>query len=175
GVCWFVPDLKSELKKGNQPSSELGPGPTWFAPLGYTKPWREPLRENHRQEQLVSKTNQDSSNEGPHSLMRITLQETLEMRRPDFVSRSRKRMKRLELHAEERRMQSVFNSEQENLFNDPTTKRCRRVTNPDRQIDDGVVCILCTVAVYLAVEDANQPCNIIFLTNVFFPAYGLML
>ncbi|KAK6493748.1 Alstrom syndrome protein 1 isoform X1 [Huso huso] len=146
GVCWFVPadELKSESKKENQPSSEPGPGSAWFAPLGYTKRWREPLREKHTQEQLVSRileqpiTNQAISNKGLHSFVRITLQEALEMRRPDFVSRSRERMKRLELHAEERRMQSVFNSERENLFNNPTTKRGWRATNPDQQTDEEI-------------------------------------
>ncbi|XP_041131149.1 uncharacterized protein alms1 isoform X2 [Polyodon spathula] len=146
GVCWFVPadDLKSESKKENQPSSEPSPGSAWFAPLGYTKRWREPLREKHMQEQLVNRileqpiANQAISNKGPRSFVRITLQEALEMRRPDFVSRSRERMKRLELHAEERRIQSVFNSERENLFNNPTTKTGWRATNPDQQTDEEI-------------------------------------
>lgn len=47
----------------------------------------------------------------------LTLQEALELRRPEFVSRSRERMKRLCLLVEERKMQTVFNKEREELFN----------------------------------------------------------
>lgn len=43
------------------------------------------------------------------------------MHRPEFVSRSRERMKRLCLLMEERKMQAVFNKEREELFNPPST------------------------------------------------------
>ncbi|XP_043919243.1 Alstrom syndrome protein 1 homolog [Protopterus annectens] len=42
------------------------------------------------------------------------------MRRPDFISHSRERVKRLELVAEERKLQRVFQRERERLFSHPT-------------------------------------------------------
>lgn len=47
----------------------------------------------------------------------LMLQEALELHRPEFVSRSRERMKRLCLLVEERKIQAVFNKEREELFN----------------------------------------------------------
>ncbi|XP_066575772.1 ALMS1 centrosome and basal body associated protein isoform X2 [Amia ocellicauda] len=143
GLSWFVPvdDLKSNAKKENQPGSRSGPGPVWFEPYTKNKPWREPLREKHVQEQPVSIrgrsmvqpiTAPETNGKPPTSLIHRTLQEALQMRHPEFVSRSRERLKRLELLAEERRMQAVFDSEREDLFNRPGTKKTWRASHPDR-------------------------------------------
>ncbi|MBN3309642.1 ALMS1 protein, partial [Amia calva] len=148
GLSWFVPvdDLKSNAKKENQPSSRSGPGPVWFEPYTKNKPWREPLREKHVQEQPVSIrgrsmvqpiTAPETNGKPPTSLIHITLQEALQMRHPEFVSRSRERLKRLELLAEERRMQAVFDSEREDLFNRPGTKKTWRASHPDRLHGEG--------------------------------------
>lgn len=51
----------------------------------------------------------------------VMLQEALEWHRPEFVSRSRERMKRLCLLVEERKMQAIFNKEREELFNPSST------------------------------------------------------
>lgn len=53
----------------------------------------------------------------------IFLQEALALHRPEFVSRSRERMKRLGLLVEERRLQAVFSREREELFNCPGPSR----------------------------------------------------
>lgn len=55
GVSWFVPveNRKSGSKKENLPKI-YGPGISWFEPVTKTKPWREPLREQNRQEQCVN-------------------------------------------------------------------------------------------------------------------------
>lgn len=50
-------------------------------------------------------------------------QEALELHRPQFVSQSRERMKRLDLLVEERRLQTVFNREREELFSCPAPTR----------------------------------------------------
>ncbi|KAJ8281092.1 hypothetical protein GJAV_G00063410 [Gymnothorax javanicus] len=134
GMSWFVPadSLKANSKENQpEPGTLSGMGPVWFEPYTKTKPWREPLRERQLQEepvsfkrrgqgQPISSIDADSGNKVPPALTRITLQEALEMRRPDFVSRSRERMKRLELLVEERRLQSIFEQEREQLFNQPT-------------------------------------------------------
>ncbi|XP_069488417.1 centrosome-associated protein ALMS1 isoform X2 [Ambystoma mexicanum] len=129
GVTWFVPveDLKSGSKKENQPTVKTGHSPSWYEPLSSTKPWREPLREKNIQEQLsISRTNtgmstgtrlKDAENRSPSPFMRITLQEALKIHRPSFISSSRERMKRLELIREERKLQSLFQMERDQLFN----------------------------------------------------------
>lgn len=45
------------------------------------------------------------------------------MHRPDFISRSGERVKRLKLVMEERRIQSVLQSEREELFNAPEKRK----------------------------------------------------
>ncbi|GCC41057.1 hypothetical protein chiPu_0025315, partial [Chiloscyllium punctatum] len=45
--------------------------------------------------------------------------EALHMNRPDFISHSRQRVRRLELLTEERKIQSILQSERERLFNQP--------------------------------------------------------
>ncbi|XP_029450540.1 Alstrom syndrome protein 1 isoform X2 [Rhinatrema bivittatum] len=120
GVSWFVPaeDLKSDSRKENNYKPASGPGPAWFESLTHTKPWRKPLQEKYMQEKLIC--NQISTQTQPaispeevvtkisSPFVRITMQEALKMCRPDFISKSRQRVRRLELLAEERQLQNVF-------------------------------------------------------------------
>ncbi|XP_059114052.1 centrosome-associated protein ALMS1 isoform X3 [Peromyscus eremicus] len=124
GVSWFVPveNRKSESKKENLPKI-YGPGISWFEPVTKTKPWREPLREQNWQ---VLCMNSRGSLGGPggdggrvplRPFVRATLQEALQLHRPDFISRSGERIKRLKLLVQERKLQNLFQSEREALFN----------------------------------------------------------
>nr|XP_033809700.1 Alstrom syndrome protein 1 isoform X2 [Geotrypetes seraphini] len=128
GVSWFVPAdiLKSDSKENSyRPAS--GPGPTWLEPFTHTKPWREPLRERIMQEKPVcsrvgtqaypANLTEDVENKSNSLFGRIALQEALKMCRPDFISKSRERVKRLELLMEERHLQNVFENERNQLFN----------------------------------------------------------
>ncbi|KAL7890144.1 hypothetical protein AOLI_G00024020 [Acnodon oligacanthus] len=131
GVSWFVSadELKQDARKENEPQNEsLQPAShAWFEPYTRTQPWREPLREPLRERHiqleqekpLEPKTPAETIGNKPSALVRLSLQEALELRRPEFVSRSRERMKRLCLLAEERKMQAVFTREREELFNRP--------------------------------------------------------
>ncbi|XP_055256257.1 centrosome-associated protein ALMS1 isoform X4 [Moschus berezovskii] len=120
GVSWFVPveNMKSGPKKENMPKLH-GPGISWFAPITNTKPWREPLREQNWQGQHMDSP---SSLAGPGKdplkpFVRATLQESLQLHRPDFISRSGERIKRLKLIVRERKLQNMLQSEREALFN----------------------------------------------------------
>ncbi|XP_057198589.1 uncharacterized protein alms1 isoform X2 [Triplophysa rosa] len=140
GVSWFVSadELKSDGRKENQPQSESAPclSQAWFEPYSKTQPGREPAREaireplRERQIQEEQERPRESrtavgsdSSDKLSALVRLSLQEALELHRPQFVSRSRERMKRLELLVEERRLQIVFNREREELFNCPAPSR----------------------------------------------------
>ncbi|XP_038174412.1 Alstrom syndrome protein 1 isoform X2 [Arvicola amphibius] len=124
GVSWFVPveNRKSGSKKENLPKI-YGPGISWFEPVTKTKPWREPLREQNWQEQCMNSRGSlgapggDGGRAPLRPFVRATLQESLELHRPDFISRSGERIKRLKLLVQERKLQNLFQSEREALFN----------------------------------------------------------
>lgn len=124
GVSWFVPveNRKSGSKKENLPKI-YSPGISWFEPVSKTKPWREPLREHNWQEQCMSSRGclggpgGDGGQVPLRPFVRATLQEALQLHRPDFISRSGERIKRLKLLVQERKLQSLFQSEREALFN----------------------------------------------------------
>ncbi|XP_064818717.1 uncharacterized protein LOC135536288 [Oncorhynchus masou masou] len=150
-------DLRAEGRKENRPEQQPLQGPAWFEPYSRTtRPWREPLRQRQIQdrERLTDRlqTNQleadrdrpserqlikhsiitppgpEPTGNAPAALVRISLQEALELRRPEFVSRSRERVKRLVLQGEERKLQVVFSRERNELFNQP--RRPGRLAQP---------------------------------------------
>ncbi|XP_015281480.1 PREDICTED: Alstrom syndrome protein 1 homolog [Gekko japonicus] len=134
GVSWFVPaeDLKSDPKKEAGSGAVLGPGPSWFKPLTGTKPWREPLREKNWPEDpsglqvRLTAPARDIENEPPPPYVKLSLQESLALHRPDFISRSGERVKRLKLIMEERKLQSMLQSEREQLFDPPEERKAYR-------------------------------------------------
>ncbi|XP_071413187.1 centrosome-associated protein ALMS1 isoform X2 [Pithys albifrons albifrons] len=113
GTSWFVQgeDLQSESRKENHSNVSAGPGPSWFEPWTSTKPWREPLREKNWEEQQhnvapPAAAPQRGAGKGPvQPFVKLTLQEALAAHRPDFLSRSRERVRRLRLLSEQRRGQ----------------------------------------------------------------------
>ncbi|XP_066123490.1 centrosome-associated protein ALMS1 isoform X2 [Saccopteryx bilineata] len=120
GVSWFVPveNVKSGPKK-EKLLKPHGPGISWFAPVTNTKPWREPLREQNRQGQHTDSRGIPAGlgRGQPKPFVRATLQESLQLHRPDFISRSGERIKRLKLIVQERKLQNMLQSEREALFN----------------------------------------------------------
>ncbi|XP_076796130.1 centrosome-associated protein ALMS1 isoform X7 [Arvicanthis niloticus] len=123
-VSWFVPveNRKSGSKKENLPKI-YRPGISWFEPLTKTKPWREPLREQNQQAQRMNSRGslggpgRDGGQVSLRPFVRATLQESLQLHRPDFISRSGERVKRLKLLVQERKLQNLFQNEREALFN----------------------------------------------------------
>uniref|UniRef100_A0A286XB67 ALMS1 centrosome and basal body associated protein n=1 Tax=Cavia porcellus TaxID=10141 RepID=A0A286XB67_CAVPO len=124
GVSWFVPveNVKSGSKKENVPKV-YSPGISWFEPVTKTKPWREPLREKNWQGQhmncqgSVADQGRDDGRGSPRPFVKATLQESLQFHRPDFISRSGERIKRLKLIVQERKLQNRLQSERDALFN----------------------------------------------------------
>ncbi|XP_060165588.1 putative ALMS1-like protein [Globicephala melas] len=120
GVSWFVPveNVNSGPKKENLPKFHDA-CVSWFVPVTNTTPWREPLQEKNWQGQHMDS---HSSLAGPgrdplKPFVRATLQESLQLHRPDFISRSGERIKRLKLIVQERKLQNMLQSEREALFN----------------------------------------------------------
>ncbi|XP_041668480.1 uncharacterized protein alms1 [Cheilinus undulatus] len=133
GVSWFISadELRSEARKENQPEEEEStwrPSTAWFEPYSRIKPWREPLRQRqvhedtNEQQSVIQQADPDSDLRAKtvsSGLARISLQEALQMHRPDFISQSRQRVQRLALQVEERRFQADFSREREELFSHP--------------------------------------------------------
>ncbi|XP_078530606.1 centrosome-associated protein ALMS1 isoform X2 [Lissotriton helveticus] len=143
GVTWVVPadDLKSGSRKENQPSLQAGHSPVWYEPLTQTRLWREPLREKSLQDQqIISRTSTGvrtavTENKSHTTFLDITLQEALQMHRPGFISSSRERIKRLELIRKERKLQSMFQKERDQLFNPLEERReWQSTAHPDELI-----------------------------------------
>ncbi|XP_033030993.1 Alstrom syndrome protein 1 isoform X4 [Trachypithecus francoisi] len=124
GVSWFVPveNVESGSKKENVPKT-WGPGVSWFEPITKTKPWREPLREQNWQGQhldgrgSLAGPGREDGRDPLKPFVRATLQESLQFHRPDFISSSGERIKRLKLIVQERKLQSMLQSERDALFN----------------------------------------------------------
>ncbi|XP_068923454.1 centrosome-associated protein ALMS1 [Petaurus breviceps papuanus] len=132
GVSWFIPaeNLRCTSKKENQSSRVSGPGPSWFAALTHSKPWRQPLQEKNWQTntgasgrlQAVPPGLSDDE-EAQRQFVKMGLQESLERLRPDFISRSGARVKRLRLIIEERKLQHLLQRERDELFNTAEQQR----------------------------------------------------
>ncbi|XP_076002824.1 ALMS1 centrosome and basal body associated protein isoform X2 [Genypterus blacodes] len=126
GVSWFISagNLKGQGRKENRPEEgELirRPSTSWFEPHRRTDPWREPLRQRQVQEERNASRRDEPKSDlrsktVSSGVVRISLQEALEMHRPDFISRSRQRVTRLALQTEERRLQTVFSRERGEVF-----------------------------------------------------------
>ncbi|XP_027695749.1 Alstrom syndrome protein 1 isoform X2 [Vombatus ursinus] len=132
GVSWFIPaeNLSCASKKENQSSCVSGPGPSWFASLTDTKPWRQPLREQNWQMDGKGSDRLQAASPGPSDdkeaqrrFVKAGLQESLERLRPDFISRSGARVKRLRLMTEERKLQCQLQRERDELFNTAEPQR----------------------------------------------------
>ncbi|CAL8297822.1 unnamed protein product [Arctogadus glacialis] len=132
GVTWFVAteDEPSDDRKENRPEKWAGPrqqegegpgrgrGSVWFEAYCRSQPWREPLRERRVQEDGTGRDQAVRSDPRPDQeplakttssrLVPLSLQESLAQRRPGFVTRSRERLRRLALQAEERRLQGPY-------------------------------------------------------------------
>ncbi|XP_063781447.1 centrosome-associated protein ALMS1 isoform X2 [Pseudophryne corroboree] len=140
-LSWFVPadDVQSDSRKENKMRPQRGPGQVWFEQMTNAKPWREPLREKNLQDlvtrredhlQTRSQILSDTESKSPRPFVRVTLQESLKTHRPDFIFRSGERVKRLRLLSKERKLQQMFQSEREELFNQPARGRVSRRQNP---------------------------------------------
>ncbi|XP_018083145.1 Alstrom syndrome protein 1 isoform X2 [Xenopus laevis] len=129
GLSWFVPaeNLKSDPRKENRSDIKKAPSVRWYEPVTDAKPWREPLREKNTEERFLKRVGgqlngsrlDPPENKALRPFAKVTLQESLETHRPDFIFRSGERVKRLHLLSEERKLQTVFHSEREKLFNQP--------------------------------------------------------
>ncbi|XP_013930471.1 PREDICTED: Alstrom syndrome protein 1 homolog [Thamnophis sirtalis] len=64
----------------------------------------------------------------------MTLQESLALHRPDFLSSSGERLRRLKLLVEERKLQGVFQGERERLFNPPERRNAGGLANQGYRI-----------------------------------------
>ncbi|XP_016160673.1 PREDICTED: Alstrom syndrome protein 1 [Ficedula albicollis] len=104
GTPWLVPaeDVQCDWRKENQGSAPAGPGPAWFEPWGSAQPRREPLRERNWERQPSSARGAARGLGQPQA--KLSLQEALALRRPDFISRSGQRLRHLRLLREERRL-----------------------------------------------------------------------
>ncbi|TKS87265.1 Alstrom syndrome protein 1 [Collichthys lucidus] len=118
GLSWFISadELRAEARKENRPEEEeeevqRRPSTAWFKPYSRVSLWREPLRQRQVHPEPEPRTKPRSS--GP---THISLQEALELRRPEFISRSRQRVERLALQAEQRKLQEAFSRERHGLF-----------------------------------------------------------
>ncbi|KAF1374458.1 hypothetical protein PFLUV_G00229310 [Perca fluviatilis] len=124
GVSWFISadNLRSEARKENQPEEEellWRRSAAWFEPYSRINPRREPLRQrqvhedgNQHDEPDLDPTTKTMS----CGLARISLQDALEMHRPEFICESRRRVKRMALQAQERKLQANFCRERDELF-----------------------------------------------------------
>ncbi|CAK6965723.1 serine-rich adhesin for platelets [Scomber scombrus] len=133
GVSWFISadNLRADTRKENRPEEEevaWRRSTAWFEPHMRTYPWREPLRQRQVHEdgnRPSAFTHHAESDPDPASkvtssrLRHVTLQDALKMYRPGFISRSLQRMELLSLQVEERRLQTVFSRERDELFNWP--------------------------------------------------------
>eukprot|EP00058_Branchiostoma_floridae_P018244 XP_002603733.1 hypothetical protein BRAFLDRAFT_97626 [Branchiostoma floridae] len=124
-------------EKGEAASENARPGLAWYVPVAQALPWRRPFQERQqytqeRQDQIVRWMDDMSphrrGNQPPKPLERLTLQEALKMRNPAFISKSRERVRRMELAAEERRHEEAFEMERMRLFGEE--RRRLQATEP---------------------------------------------
>ncbi|KAI8486205.1 alpha-actinin binding [Branchiostoma belcheri] len=131
-------------EKGEERSVNARPGLAWYVPVAQDLPWRRPLQERQqypqdRQDQIVrwmddTSPHRRAPNQPPRPLERLTLQEALKMRNPAFISKSRERVRRMELAAEERRHEEEFELERMRLFGEE--RRRRQATEPAPQSEN---------------------------------------
>ncbi|KAK9534246.1 hypothetical protein VZT92_009303 [Zoarces viviparus] len=115
-VSWFISaeELRSEARKENRPEEEqpTWPSTAWFQPHSPRQVHQD--RYQHEEPALDPRPKAMSS-----GLTRVSLQEALEMRRPEFISQSRWRVKRLARQVEERKLREEFSRGSDGLFRWP--------------------------------------------------------
>ncbi|CAF92779.1 unnamed protein product, partial [Tetraodon nigroviridis] len=129
GVSWFIPaeELRAEGRKENVHQEEDGwrPSTAWFEAYGRIQPWREPLRQRQAPEDAntpgaARRHEADLGTRAASSAPAgVSLQEALARRRPDFLSQSRQRLRRLALQVEARKLQEVLSRRREERYGRP--------------------------------------------------------
>ncbi|XP_077992585.1 uncharacterized protein LOC144446646 isoform X2 [Glandiceps talaboti] len=115
-----TPDAETKRK----PVPHAQTGVAWFAPITTEPPWKE---EVPPQRKPLTET-QTKAEEPPER--NNALQDAFEKRKLEFISKSRERVKRVQLAAEERKVASHYERERLKLFEDKYNKKSNPQAHP---------------------------------------------
>ncbi|XP_051866348.1 uncharacterized protein alms1 isoform X2 [Pristis pectinata] len=132
-VAWYIPahELQGDWRKENVPVPRHRPVHSWAQREPVSGLWREPLRQKHVQEHWACEEGgswapppapeQGIREQSPSTLVPLTLRE---------------RVRRLALLTEERKLQSILQSERDRLFNQPPSRgfRDQKGRQPDNSV-----------------------------------------
>ncbi|XP_070539643.1 uncharacterized protein [Ptychodera flava] len=117
----YTPETPDADSKGKQ-VSPVAPPLAWFQPITTKQPWQqEPPRKPLKETQTKSEEPEEKKE---------TLQDALEKKKCEFISKSRERVKRIELAAEERKVSAHYERERLKLFDEKHGKKSNPQAHP---------------------------------------------
>ncbi|XP_033125548.1 uncharacterized protein LOC117123658 [Anneissia japonica] len=125
----YTPESPDDSRKKEKPKPSSPPKPVekpvgWFQPFSNKMSWVQEPTKKEPDEKVPGKS------EAPDPLAKVSLKEAFEMHKLNFISKSKERVKKVKLAAEERHIQEQYEKERLKIFQEEKPKQANPHAHP---------------------------------------------